>query len=82
MQRRIRVSVKPATFPSERAVSFEVAGRRYSLIVDERDIRDDTLAVSVVAENQEKGEAVIDLPRDTPVSGSRIRIPSEALLPA
>jgi hypothetical protein len=54
-RRRIRVSVKPATFPSERAVSFEVAGRPYSLIVDERDIHDDTLTVSVVAAYPERG---------------------------
>ena len=60
-RRRIRVKVRPGIFPSERAVSFEAGGKQYSLIVDERDIDEDTLTVYVVAESPERGEAVIDL---------------------
>jgi hypothetical protein len=78
---RIRVKVEPGMFPSERAVSFNAGNQQYTLFVDQRDIRpDDTLEVYVVAENDK--EAVIDLPKDTFTSGSRIRVPSSELLPA
>jgi hypothetical protein len=77
---RIRVTVGPGTFSSERSVSFEVNGKQYALIVDQADIQGDFLKVYVVAQTDE--EAVIDLPRDTFTSGNRIRIPRAALLPA
>jgi hypothetical protein len=76
---RIRVKVRPGTFSSERSVSFEAGGKQYALIVDEADVRDDTLEVRVIAESGE--EAVVDLPRDTFTSGNRIRIPASCLLP-
>jgi hypothetical protein len=51
------------------------------LFVDQEDVRsDDTIEVYVVAQNDK--ETMIDLPRDTFTSGSRIRVPSSALLPA
>jgi hypothetical protein len=80
MKRRLRVEVQPGMFKSERTVSFEAGGRRYVLMVDEEDVKDGTLAVYVV--DQQGDEALVDLPRDTFSSGSRIRIPNSALLPA
>jgi hypothetical protein len=68
-------------FKSERTVSFEAGGRRYVLIVDEQDVdADGTLKVYVV--DQHDDEALVDLPRDTFSSGSRVRVPSSVLLPA
>jgi hypothetical protein len=78
MTKRLRVKVEPGLFPSERTVSFEAGGRQYSLVVDQRDVQDDTLPVYVVAEHED--EALIDLPRETFTSGSRVRIPRAALL--
>jgi hypothetical protein len=80
MKRRLRVDVQPGMFQSERTVSFEAGGRRYVMIVDEEDVRDGTLVVYVV--DQRDDEALVDLPRDTFSSGSRVRIPNSALLPA
>ena len=51
------------------------------LIVDENDVTPDgTLKVYVV--DQRGDEALVDLPRETFSSGSRVRIPSADLLPA
>jgi hypothetical protein len=81
MEKRLRVEVRPGMFQSERTVSFEAGGRRYVLIVDEQDVAaDGTLKVYVV--DQYGDEALVDLPRDTFSSGSRVRVPSSALLPA
>jgi hypothetical protein len=77
--RRLLVKVSPGGFSSERAITVTAGENRYNLIVDEQDVQDGTLEVYLVAE--EAGEAVIDLPRDTFTSGSRIRVPSEALMP-
>ena len=80
MKKRLRVSVQPGMFSSERTVSFEAGGRRYVLIVDQEDVaEDDTLMVYVV--DQRDGEALVDLPRDTFTTGSRVRVPSSVLLP-
>lgn len=78
--KRLRVKVEPGAFPSERTVSFDAGGRRYSLVVDEKDLENDMLPVFVVAEGHD--EALVDLPRDTFTSGSRIRVPRSALLDA
>lgn len=81
MEKRLRVSVQPGMFQSERTVSFEAGGRRYVLIVDERDVApDDTMKVYVVEARGD--EALVDLPRETFSSGSRVRVPVSALLPA
>jgi hypothetical protein len=81
MERRLRVTVQPGMFPSERTVSFEAGGRNYTLVVDERDVAaDGTLVVHVV--DQRDDEALVDLPRETFTSGSRVRIPRSVLLPA
>lgn len=77
--RRIRVTVEPGTFSSERNASFRIGKTRYSLIVDKQDVQDDTLNVVVVAEVDE--DAIIDLPRETFTSGNRIRVPKNVLLP-
>jgi hypothetical protein len=81
VRKRIRVHVEARGFPSERTVSFDAGGRTYSLVVDAVDVAPDgTLLVYVV--DQQNGEALVDLPRDTFTSGGRIRVPSSALLPA
>jgi hypothetical protein len=81
MEKRLRVNVAPGMFQSERTVSFEAGGHRYVLVVDEQDIAaDNTLKVYVVDERGD--EALVDLPRDTFSSGSRVRVPSSVLLPA
>ncbi len=77
---RLPVEVNPGMFRSERSVSFEVGGRRYSLIVDQEDVEDNHLVVYLVEQGED--EAVIDLPRDTFTSGNRIRVPKGSLLPA
>jgi hypothetical protein len=77
----IPVSVKPGTFRTERLVSFDVEGRPYQLIVDESDVvGDDRLRVHVVEMSGD--QALIDLPRDTFSSGSRIQVPKSILQPA
>jgi hypothetical protein len=75
---RIRVSVHPGIFSSERYISFEAGGTGYSLFVDEADVQDGTLEVNVVAESND--EVLIDLPRDTFTTGNRIRVPKASLL--
>lgn len=78
--KRLRVRVEPGMFESERSVSFEAGGKTYTLIVDKADVQGDTLRVYVV--EQRGNEALIDLPRDTFTSGTRIRVPADVLLPA
>ena len=80
MKRRIRVTVGPGIFSSERSASFQVNDQNYTLIVDEFSIVDDTMEVRVIAEGE--NEALIDLPRDTFTTGNRIRYPKSDLLPA
>lgn len=81
MERRLQVTVGPGMFESERTVSIQGAGRRYVLVVDAQDISpDNTLKVYLV--DQRGDEAWVDLPRETFSSGSRVRVPSAALLPA
>jgi hypothetical protein len=79
MKRRIKVAVGPGVFASERSASFEVNGTQYTLIVEADSLKGDALAVRVVAEGDH--EAIIDLPRDTILSGNRIRVPKERQLP-
>ncbi len=74
---RLPVEVTPGMFRSELAVSFDAGGQRYSLIVDREDVEGNMLVVRLV--QQEDGEAVIDLPRDTFTSGNRIRVPAALL---
>jgi len=69
----IRVEVGRGTFSSERSVSFVADKRKYNLIVDESDVEDGMLVVDIVEEMAD--EAIVDLPRETFTSGSRIRVP-------
>jgi hypothetical protein len=79
-RKRIRVGdIGPGIFSSERSVSFEAGGKHYNLIVDADQLQDNTLVVQVVAEGDK--EALIDLPQETSISGNRIRILKEQLLP-
>ncbi|MDQ2687332.1 MAG: hypothetical protein M3Y28_05640 [Armatimonadota bacterium] len=81
MKKRIRVTaVGPGVFSTENAVSFEADGKEYTLLVDKDSLKNNMLEVQVVAEGEK--EALIDLPRDTFTSGSRIRILKDQLLPA
>ncbi len=57
-QGRIHVEVAPGVFSSERSVSFEAAGTKYNLIVDESDIDRDMLKVSIIGESEK--EAIVD----------------------
>jgi hypothetical protein len=78
---RIKVEVGRGMFSEERTVAFQANGTRYTLIVDERDVRDDhTMDVRVVAKGER--EALIDLPRETFTTGSRVRVPIDILQPA
>jgi hypothetical protein len=76
----IEVKVGPEVFSSETVVSLQVGGENYELIVDKRDLQGDKLKVHVVARSG--GEALIDLPRETLTSGSRICVPTSMLHPA
>lgn len=80
MKGRISVSqVEPGFFSTERYVTFEVAGKPYSLFVDAGSVKDQTLEVQVV---ERDGQTVlVELPRDTVNAGSRVRVPNAALLP-
>ena len=75
MKKVIPVRVQSGVFSSERAVSFEAGGQTYNLIVDAQDVTGNTLEVDVVAVNDQGDVALIDLPRETFTSGTRIRVP-------
>jgi hypothetical protein len=81
-RKRIRVDVKPGMFSSERAVSFQAGGERYTLLVDEEDIRQDDNTLEVYVVDQSGNEAIVDLPRETATAGTRVRVPKDLLLPA
>ena len=73
---RLRVDqIGKGIFSTERSVSFEIGDYSYNLIVDEEDVRDSdrTLAVDVLGERGDR--YLIDLPRETFTSGSRIFVP-------
>ena len=68
-------------FSSERSVRINAGGQVYNLIVDEEDVRPgDLLEVTLVGE--QNGVALVDLPRESFTSGTRIEVPTSALLPA
>lgn len=77
-KKHLRVKVGEGMFDTERTVSFQAGEKNYTLIVDEEDVKDNALEVYVVA--QENGESIVDLPRDTFTSGSRIRVPSSLIM--
>jgi hypothetical protein len=72
--------VEPGMFSSERYVAFEVKGKQYALLVDEKSVQDKALEVFVVA--SQDGETLIELPRDPFNAGRRLIVPSQWLLPA
>lgn len=77
-KKRLRVNVGEGMFNTERTVSFQAGEKNYTLIVDEDDVQDNALEVYVIA--QENEESIVDLPRDTFTSGSRIRVPNTLIL--
>jgi hypothetical protein len=78
-KRRLRVQVEKGVFKSERTVSFQGKDGRYSLIVDEEDVQDETIEVYVIARN-EQGELLISLPNETFTSGNRALVREDELL--
>ena len=81
MKTRIKVDeVKPGMFSTERYVAFAVAGKEYSLFVDQSSLRDHTLEVQVVEDYAD--QALIELPRDTFTAGSRVFVPKDLLVTA
>ncbi len=72
---KLPVKVEDGTFSSERNVSFSVGDKHYSMVVDPEDLEDDNLRVNIVAESA--SEAIVDLPRETMTSGSRLRVPKD-----
>ena len=79
---KLRVKVDAGMFGSERTVSFVAGQRVYNLLVDAVDVTDNQLEVGVIAESAKEKRALIQLPRDTFSSGSRIFVPSALLEPA
>jgi hypothetical protein len=77
-QARIPVDVGEGMFDSEKTVSFKVGDTAYTLYVHKEDVQDRTLAVRIVRLIGD--EAIVDLPRETLISGNRIRIPREMLI--
>jgi len=79
MPAQIKVSVKAGMFSSERSVSFSTGAVSYSLLVDEQDLTPDHL-LRVILVGIEGGDAVVELPRETFTSGTRVRIPRSLLI--
>jgi hypothetical protein len=77
--KRLRVSVKNGMFSSERSVSFSAGTASYSLLVDEQDLTANNL-LRVVLVGIDGSDAVVELPRETFTSGTRIRIPRSLVL--
>jgi len=65
-------------FTSEKTVSFNVGQTAYTLFVDQQDVVDGELRVNIV--RYDNGDAIIDLPRETLISGNRIRVPKDLLV--
>jgi hypothetical protein len=86
-EKRLKVSVHPGMFSSERYVEFK-SGRMSPLIpdieevlglfVDEGDVVDDTIPIYVIGIRDD--EAIVDLPRDTWTTGNRVRILASLIL--
>lgn len=81
MKARIKVNeVKPGMFTTERYVSFIIAGKEYSLFVDQASVNDHTLEVQLVEDYAD--QALVELPRDTFAAGSRVFVPKDILVMA
>jgi hypothetical protein len=81
MKYRIRVrDIGPGVFSTERSATLDVGGQSYTLIVPTGYLDGETLRVEGIAERGD--QILVDLPRETFTSGSRILVPREALLPA
>lgn len=76
---RLPVEVRPGMFERERSVSFSAEDRKYSLFVDQRDVVDNKIEVSIVTMDRGRGMALIDLPNDTSISGNRVYVPISIL---
>jgi hypothetical protein len=79
MPKQLKVNVKQGMFSSERSVSFSTESASYSLLVDEQDLTPNNL-LRVILVGIEGSEAVVELPRETFTSGTRVRIPRSLLL--
>lgn len=78
-QQRIPVTVEPGLFSSERAASFDVGETRYHLLVDEEELSDGLLSVTVLGTVEDK--ALIELPRPTfTTGGRRVWVPTSLLV--
>lgn len=74
-------STGPGIFASERSATITVNGKAYTLIVPAEYLVDgDYLLVEFVANRGD--QALIDLPRETFTSGSRLMVPQNLLLQA
>ena len=76
---RIRVTnVGPGMFSHEASIEIEADGQHYALLVPKDKLEGDELEVEVVAERGDK--VIVDLPRETFTTGSRISIPRQLLV--
>ena len=76
-KRYIDVEVSAGMFSCERVVEFSAGDRNYCLFVDESSLRDNSLEVYLIELLED--EAIIELPRDTFTSGTRVRVPRDML---
>ena len=76
---KLKVTVGEGVFSSERAASFNVGEKSYTLLVDTSELDGDSLKVRIVGSSSES--VVIELPSDTP-SGRRVIVPRRLVLPA
>jgi hypothetical protein len=74
----IRVDVSPGMFRSERCVSFEAYGKHFESLVDQRSVNGDRLRVRVL--NAEDDRVLIELPRETFTTGTRMWVSRSMLL--
>lgn len=81
MKYRIKVSnVGPGVFSNEVSATVRVGDQSYTLIVPDRYVTNDTIEVEFVAKRGD--DALVNLPRETFTSGSRIMVPMADLISA
>lgn len=72
--------VAPFVFSFERAVTIQGAEKKYSLLVNTSVLRDDLMFVHVLEEDEDTGVAFVQLPGETLNDGTRVYVPSAALV--
>jgi hypothetical protein len=83
MKRKMRIDdVGPGMFSNEKAVSFEISGKHYTLLAPAHTVDEAAkeLDVEVIAERGD--QLIVDLPRETFTTGNRISIPRDRLVGA